>query len=362
MKAYMVDRAALEQNLAILQKKAGDTCIWGVVKGDGYGLGCINLAQVLYRHGITNFAVTRAEEACQLRQAGFEAAEILMLECTGHAPTIATLLENQTILSVGSLEMAETINTCAREKNMQAQVHIKVDTGMGRYGFLPQELEKILTVYTQYTNIRVTGIYTHFYDSSEETPTRKQFESFRQVVKELQMRDLDTGMVHCCNSSAFWKYPDMHCDAVRIGSGLLGRMTVAEKTGLTPLGYCEATLEGVRTLPKGHPVGYGAGYITKAPTRIGVVDVGYINGFAVDTGYDLWRPKDCFRGIARYVKALLTKKALYVQVNGTPCRVLGHVGMVNMVVDVSGCVCKSGDPVRVEIKPLAVRNMDVIFK
>lgn len=362
MKAYIIDRTALEQNLAILQKKAGDTCIWGVVKGDGYGLGCVALAQVLYRHGITNFAVTRAEEAAALRQAGFEAAEILMLEATSHKPTIETLLDNQTILTVGSLEMAQAVNTCAREKNVQAQVHIKIDTGMGRYGFLPQEMEQILTVYTQYSNLQVTGIYTHFYDSSEEAPTRKQFDAFRQVVKELESRELDTGMVHCCNSSAFWKYPDMHWDAVRIGSGLLGRMTVSEKTGLIPLGYCEATLEGVRTLPKGHPVGYGAGYITKAPTRIGVVDVGYINGFAVDTGYDLWRPKDCLRGIARYVKALINKKALYVRVNGKPCRVLGHVGMVNMVVDVSDCICKSGDPVRVDIKPLAVRNMDVIFK
>ena len=285
-----------------------------------------------------------------------------MLECTSCKQTIEMLLQNQAILTVGSLEMAEAINTCARERDVQAQVHVKVDTGMGRYGFLPQELEQIAAVYTQFSNLRVTGIYTHFYDSSEEKPTRKQFEAFRKVVSYLENQDLDTGMVHCCNSSAFWKYPEMHCDAVRIGSGLLGRMTVGAKTGLSSLGYCQAALEGVRTLPKGHPVGYGAGYITKAPTRIGVVNVGYINGFAVDTGYDLWRPKDCLRGIARYIKALLTKKALYVQVNGTPCRVLGHVGMVNMVVDVTGCVCKSGDPVRVDIKPLAVRNVDVIFQ
>ena len=84
-------------------------------------------------------------------------------------------------------------------------------------------------------------------------------------------------------------------------------------------------------------------------------------GFAVDKGFDLWRPKDCLRGVARYLKAWLRHKALYVTVNGTPCRVLGHVGMVNMVIDVTDCDCKLGDMAIVNINPLVLKDVDVVL-
>lgn len=362
MKAYIVNKAALEHNLGILQKKAGDTVIWAVVKGDGYGLGCVALAQVLSQHGIGYFALTQPEEALKLRQAGFDQAELLMMSCTSCRQTIEMLLQQNVILTVGTIEEAKIIDEIALQNNLAARVHLKVDTGMGRFGFLPSQSEQILQVYQQFPNVQVAGIYTHFYDSSLEKPTNAQYQQFCQVVEAIRSQNVDPGMVHCCNSSAFWKYPHMHCDAVRIGSGLLGRLTLSQPTGLERIGYCSARLEQVRMLPKGHPVGYGAGYVTKAPTRIGVVDVGYINGFSVERGYDVWRPVDCLRGIARYAKALLTKKALYVRVNGKNCRVLGHVGMVNLVVDVTNCPCQTGDEVSVEINPLSVRNMDIQFQ
>lgn len=361
MNAYIVDKAALEHNLAVLQKKAGETIIWGVVKGDGYGLGCTKLASILASHGINYFAVTRIEEAERLRLSGLETAEILMMDCTCDRSQIQRLLNLKVVLTVGTEEDAKQINICAHERGIKADVHVKIDTGMGRYGFLPSELDKILDVYRKYPNLNVVGIYTHFNDSSVEAPTRKQFEVFQSVLEQLRNQDVEVGMVHCCNSSAFWKYPDMHCDAVRIGSGLLGRLTIGQ-TGLAKLGYCRSQVQEVRWIPKGHTVGYGAGFVAKQPTRIAVVPVGYINGFAVDRGYDLWRPVDCIRGILRYLKALIKKRSLYVEVNGKNCRVLGHVGMVNMVVDVTDVPCKPGDPVRVEINPLTLKNMDVVFE
>lgn len=361
MSSYIISKEALDHNIRILQKKAGETIIWGVVKGDGYGLGCTKLASILASHGINYFAVTQVREAERLRLSGLDSAEILMMDCTCDRPQIQRLLNQRAVLTVGSHEDAEAINICAHERGIKAQVHVKVDTGMGRFGFLPSQVEQIAEVYHKYPNLDVTGIYTHFNDSSEEEPTWRQFKQFQKLLEKLRQRDIDPGMVHCCNSSAFWKYPQMHCDAVRIGSGVLGRLTLSQPTGLEKLGYCQSAVEAVRTLPAGHGVGYGAGYITKRTTRTAVIPVGYINGFAVDRGYDLWRPVDCIRGILRYVKALLKKRALYVQVNGKSCRVLGHVGMVNMVVDVTDCPCKPGDPVRVEINPLVLKNLPVEF-
>ena len=192
--------------------------------------------------------------------------------------------------------------------------------------------------------------------------TQTQFDRFQKVIQELRAAEIDIGMVHCCNSTGFWKYEQMHCDAVRLGSAILGRVNFEGKTGLQKIGYCQAELEEVRSIPKGHTVGYGGGWKAKRESRIAVLSIGYYNGFGVDRGFDLWRLRDCLRGVARYIKAFIKRKALYVSVNGTPCRVLGHVGMVNMVIDVTDCNCKVGDMARVDINPLLVKGVDIVFE
>lgn len=362
MKAYIVDQAALEENIRLLRRRAGDTVIWGVVKGDGYGLGCVSVARLLAKNGVDHFAVTSIAEVRALRDAGFQDNPILMMEGTCDPGEIDELLDLDAIFSVGSPEDAAAINTAAARRAAVAQAHLKIDTGMGRYGFLPEQTQQVLDLYTACPSIAFSGIYTHFCNSCSAAMTQTQFEKFQNVIARIRQAGFETGMVHCCNSTAFWNYPQMHCDAVRIGSALLGRVTFDGETPLHKIGWCQAQLEEVRTIPAGHSVGYGADWTAKRPTRIAVLPVGYFNGFAVDRGYDTWRLKDCVRGALRYVKAFLKKKALYVSVNGQSCRVLGHVGMVNMVIDVTGCDCRPGDPARVEINPLLVKGMDIVYQ
>lgn len=362
MKAYIVDKAALEQNIRLLNEKAADTVIWGVVKGDGYGLGCANMARILQENGVDHFAVTEIREVRALREEGFEENPILMMEGTCNPEQINELLDLGAILSVGTPEDAAAINAQAAARSTVAQAHLKIDTGMGRYGFLPEQTDQVSALYTTCPNIAFTGIYTHFYDSGNEAAAQAQFDAFQKVVQALRDRGYETGMVHCCNSTAFWKYPRMHCDAVRIGSALLGRVNFGGSTLLQKIGYCQAELEEVRTIPAGHTVGYGAGWKAKRETRIAILSVGYFNGFGVDRGYDLWRFRDCVRGVLRYIKAFLQRKALYVSVNGKACRVLGHVGMVNMVIDVTDCDCSPGDMAKVEINPLLVKGMQIVYQ
>lgn len=360
MKRYMVDEAALAHNIALLLEKAKGKTLWGVIKGNGYGLGVVDMARVLRKNGIQCFAVTELREIRALREAGFD-APILMMESTCNPDEVRQLLEMQAILSVGTAEDADVINEQARLLGVAAQAHVKIDTGMGRYGFLPAQIDTVRRVYAEHPNIVFSGIYTHFYDSADPKPTEVQFDKFMAVVQQLREAGVDTGMVHCCNSSAFLKYAHMHCDGARVGSALLGRVTVGSGTGLKAVGQCEAELEEIRTIPAGHTVGYGAGWVAKRQTRIAVLSVGYYNGFAVDRGYDLWRFKDCVRGVARYIKAFVRRKALYVTVNGHPCRVLGHVGMVNMVIDVTDCRCKVGDMALVDINPLLLKGVQVVY-
>ena len=360
MKRYMVDKSALEHNIKLLLEKAKGKTLWGVIKGDGYGLGVVDMARMLSAHGIDHFAVTDVAEVRALREDGFE-NPILMMEGTCNASEVNELLDLKAILTIGSPEDAQVVNAQAQARATVAEAHLKIDTGMGRYGFLPTQMEEVHGLYAGCPNIAFTGIYTHFFNSSELAPTQIQFDKFMAVVAELQAAGIETGMVHCCNSSAFLKYEHMHCDGARVGSALLGRVTVGGNTGLKVVGDCQAELEEIRTIPAGHSVGYGAGWVAKRETRIAVLSIGYFNGFGVDRGFDLWRFQDCLRGVARYVKAFLKKKALYVTVNGKSCRVLGHVGMVNMVIDVTDCECALGDMAHVNINPLLVKGVEIVY-
>ncbi len=357
MKAYVIQTDDLRYNLSLLRSKAGCDTIWAVVKGNGYGLGTAELSKTLAQAGVHHFAVTDPEEVLAIRQAGLDEAEILMMESTCNPQELEMLLKLGAILTVGSRQSMEAADAAGEKLGISAQVHLKIDTGMGRFGFLPEQAEEAAKLLKQSNHLLLAGVYTHFYDATNAAVTEKQYVMFQQAVSALRQAGVDPGMVHCCNSSAFWLFPQYHCDAVRLGSAILGRVAFSTPTELRRVGYCQAELEEIRTLPPGHHVGYGGCWTAKRETRIAILGVGYFHGFGVERGFDLWRLQDCLRGVARYLKAFVKQKALYVQVNGKACRVLGHVGMVNMVIDVTDCPCQVGDLARVDINPLLCKGM-----
>jgi alanine racemase len=109
-------------------------------------------------------------------------------------------------------------------------------------------------------------------------------------------------------------------------------------------------------------VGYGASWTAKRDTKIAVCNVGYFHGFGAPARNDLYRFRDCLVGALSSIKAFLTHKALYVTVNGKPAKVLGHVGMVQTICDVTDIPCQVGDPIRVEINPLKQKNLEIIYR
>lgn len=361
MARYVVEKERIAENIALVQKRADSAVIWGVVKGNGYGLGVEPMAKLLSASGIDHFAVTELREARALREAGFLEEPLLMLRGTADPREINELLDLKVILSVGSQEDACVIDQLARERSTVAEVHLKLDTGMGRYGFLPEEMDQVFSVYAM-ENLAVIGVYTHFHTATSRKTTMAQYSLFQKMLEEIHKAGFETGMVHCCNSTATWRYPALRWDAVRVGSILLGRVPFSGRNGLQPVGYVEAEIEEIRELPAGTTVGYGAGYKAKRPIRTAVVSLGWYHGFGVTRGFDLWRPRDCFRGMARELKAMLKRKSLYVEVNGKPCRVLGHVGMVNIVVDVTDIPCKLGDRVTADVNPLLQKGMEIVFR
>ena len=363
MKAYVVDSAAVRSNLQILKERAGSAVLWAVLKGDGYGLGLVQMAAICREASVTHFAVTELSEVSRLRAGGFQDCDILMLRPTADADELTQLLNLGAILTVSSQNDAAVLNGVAEKLGMQAQVHIKIDTGMGRYGFLPSETDKILSVYSYMDAIAVTGIYTHLHSAfCNKKQTLEQAECFHTVLASVTAAGYDPGLTHISNSAALLRFPELTMGGVRIGSAILGRLSFKGSYGLKRIGTCEATVEELRWLPKGHTCGYGAAWKAKKPTRTAVLSVGWYHGFGCEMGNDIFRPRDQLRKMLSAFKGLIFHKHLYVTINGKSCRVLGHIGMLHTVCDVSGIQCSLGDKAVLNVNPLLLKGIDVVWR
>lgn len=358
MSAYVVSREDLAHNVRVLQGKAGNTPIWAVVKADGYGLGVAQFAKELYNLGIRDFCVTEPWEAEAIRSEGMTLTNILMLRQLSNPEEIRSMVQKGVILTVGSLEAAERVG--AALDGAVADVHLKVDTGMGRYGFLPSELPEMLKLYKM-KHLRVRGVFTHFNCAFCNEPlTKEQFSAFIHVIDGIRAGGYNPGMVHCCNSAAFLKDSDMQLDAVRLGSALLGRMGFP--TELRPLGKVETSIEELRILPAGHSTGYGALWRSKRETTLAILPVGWCNGLQVSCKEDRSRAVDCIRGGLKELKNLIKRPRTYVTISGKACPIVGAIGSLHCAVDVTGVDCKVGQLVELEISPMHIKGMEVEFR
>ena len=360
MSVYVVSRDKLEHNIEELKKLAGEVPIWAVIKGDGYGLGALPLAEILQDRGINHFCVTEVREAEKLRENGFRDAQILMLRSVTDREEIGALLDQRVIMTVGSMEAAKTIEELAAFRSDVAEVHLKIDTGMGRYGFQPNEMEQIIAVYREMKHLAVSGIYTHFNCAfCDDELTKQEFSVFCGVLDKLHEQGIETGTAHCCNSSAFLKHPQMHLDGVRLGSALLGRMSF--RTRLRPVGFVQTEVEELHTLKKGQTTGYGAMWKAKRDTVLAIIPVGRYHGFCLNCQPAKSR-MDCLREIFRQLKSILKPSRTTVEVNGKNCPVVGAIGMLHCAVDVTNIECKRGDRVTVSINPLYLKGIPTQFK
>ena len=201
--------------------KGNSLKIIAVVKANGYGLGIVEFTKILIEQGIKSFAVATKEEAYLLREAGIK-EEILLLTPNNNKEDIKNLVEQDIILTLSSKEDAQNIETVGKELNKKIKVHLKIDTGFGRYGFIYSKREEMIETLKQLEYIEIKGTYSHFSVSFFNLKyTKLQFERFINVIEVLKMNEIEPGILHISNSSAFVKFPYMNLNAVRIGSAFL---------------------------------------------------------------------------------------------------------------------------------------------
>lgn len=364
LKALVIEKKDLIHNIKAIKelaKKNGknesgkEYQIIAVVKGNGYGLGLIEYSKILINQGINFLAVSTVEEAIALREAGIE-VDILLLSSICIEEEVKMLIDNDIILSIGSLQAAEVANKLAKEKKVRA--HIKIDTGFGRYGFVYTQINEIVEAYKNYPNLIIEGTFSHFSQSyaKNEKYTKLQFDRFISVIETLKLNDINPGMLHICNSSAFLKYPYMHLNAARIGSAFLGRILVPNKIGLKRIAKLETQIIEIKTLPKGYNIGYSCTEKTKKETKIAVLPVGYYDGFNVSTSNDMFRIIDRIRDVYGALKRVLKKGKITVVVGEARCKVLGQIGMHHTIIDITGANANIGDKVTMDVKPIYVQG------
>lgn len=359
MKALVVERKKLKHNLEIIReiisKDEKQPKIIAVIKGNGYGLGLVEYAQFLVDNGVNFFAVATVEEAIKLRENGIT-QDILMMSSTAVKKDIEILIKNKIILTVGSKEAGDAVEEISKNMNQKVRAHLKIDTGFGRYGFIYSKKEEMIETIRSWKNIQIEGTFSHFslafYGNGKET--KEQFERFIQCINLLKENEIQPGMLHICNSSAFLRFKNMHLDAVRIGSALLGRLSIPNTWGLKKVGYLKSNVAEIKTVPAGYNIGYSNSYTTKKETKIAIVPCGYADGFNVKVDRDMFRTVDKLRYIVRDVKDALKNKQLYVYINGEKCKVLGRLGMFHVSVDITDKDIKINDEVHFEVSPMFV--------
>lgn len=273
-----IDLAAIRNNVRQMQALAR-TRIMAVVKANAYGHGSIHVARAAQQAGAEWLGVARPEEGLALRAAGLQLPILVM----GYTPPEAAseALANALTLTVFDWESATAYALAARALNRTANIHIKVDTGMGRLGVLPSEALNFFNAVRGLEGLNIEGVFTHFANADAASPSsaQNQLNVFQELIAALSVRPT---LVHACNSAGALALPAARLDMVRLGIALCGLNPSADvpcPPQFRPALTWKARVAQVKTLPPGHGVSYGHRYMTTETETLAVVAVGYADGY-----------------------------------------------------------------------------------
>ena len=326
---------AIEHNYNVIRNKvADDTKVCCVIKADGYGHGAVELSQIYEKLGADFFAVSNIDEGIEIRKSGSKLPIVIL----GYTPVseAKNLAEYDISQAVFSLEYAKELSEKCVEEDCICKMHIKVDSGMSRIGFMCQEfprdeysIEEICEACCL-PNLEVEGLFTHFCVSDEDAEgrefTNKQYENFIHVRDSLKKRGVDISVVHCSNSGAIEDYPETCCDMVRAGIilyGLAPSSKLADRLNLVPAMTLKTVVAFVKEVQKGATISYGRTFTADRKMKIATVPIGYADGFIRQNAKDG-----------------------YMTVNGKKAKIVGRICMDQTMLDVTDIEdVKTGDEV-----------------
>lgn len=319
----VVDLAAVRANVAALRATAGPAEVLAVVKADAYGHGLVPSARAALEGGATWLGVAQLEEAFALRDAGVDAPVLAWLYAPG-APLDRALTARVDLSVSAGWALLEVLDA-ARATGVTARIHVKVDTGLGRGGVMPRELDALLdaALAAQAEGlVDVVGLWSHlaWADAPDHPTVLAQAAVFDDAVALAERRGARLEVRHLANSAATLTNPAMHYDLVRPGLAVFGLSPVPQlgapaDYGLTPAMRVEAQLVLAKVAPAGHGVSYAHAYVTPEETVLGVVPLGYADG------------------VPRHASGTADRWGAPVQVGGRRLGIAGRVCMDQFVLD-----------------------------
>jgi alanine racemase len=278
-----IDLGKLRRNLQLIR---GDlpkhVRLMAVVKDEAYGHGALDVARVAVEEGAWGFGLSTLEEAMHLREGGITAPLLLLGErqeaelewCVAHDLTVC-VNEPHTVRKLAKI---------AADFGKQVPVHVKIHTGMSRYGVRWDEALPLIERVVAEKTLRLEGVMTHFSQSDEvdKTFANLQFTRYNEVLQALAQRNISVPIRHTCNSGGFLDLPHAHLDMVRVGILLYGVFpsTVCRKIdGIQPVMSVKARIAAIQKLKPGEVVGYGMRYTAQTERRIAILPIGYGDGF-----------------------------------------------------------------------------------
>jgi len=261
-----------------------DTLITAVIKANAYGHGSVEAAKTFLENGADRLAVATLSEAIELREAGI-GVPILILGYTPESQ-YSQVIKYDITQTIYNVESASAFSEAASAQNKTGTIHIKIDSGMGRIGFLPKDesIDEIISI-SKLPNIYIEGIFTHFAtaDEKDKTYTRLQYERFSTVVRKLEERGLSIPIKHVSNSAAIIDFPEYNLDMVRPGIILYGYYPSndvnKDRIKLKPAMTLKAKVSNVKTVSKGTGISYGQIFVTERESKIATIPIGYADGF-----------------------------------------------------------------------------------
>lgn len=310
-----IDLSAIDFNLkSIKSNLRANTEIMPVIKATAYGTGDIGLKEVLLKNNINIVAVALTEEGANLRKHDFKMPIVILNQPLEEE--IPYIVENNLTPGIAVLDFAKKLNEYANQKQTTINVHVEIDTGMGRVGVKPEETLEFIKELKELGNINVEGIYTHFSsaDSSKEY-TNEQISKFQFVVNELEKESIKVKYMHACNSAGIMCYPEAHYNLVRPGISIYGYYPdegMDCKINLKPSAKLKSKISFIKEVDSGSAISYSRKFVTERKSIIATVPIGYADG----------------------IRRELTNKGK-VYVNGKIAPIVGTVCMDSFMIDVT---------------------------
>lgn len=315
---------AIRHNFKEIKSRVnGKAKICCVIKADGYGHGAVEVAHLYEKLGADFFAVSNIDEGIEIRNSGCNLPMVIL----GYTPVndAKRLSEHNISQAVFSLEYAKSLSEECVKNNCSVKIHIKIDTGMSRIGFMCQEFPrdnnsiKEITEACNLPNLDLEGLFTHFCVSDEADEgrefTHNQYGNFRYVKEQLENSGLDIKISHCSNSGAIEDYSETYCDMVRAGIILYGLAPSGKLQGkfdLIPAMTLKTAVAYVKELKKGATVSYGRTFTAEKDMKIATVPIGYADGYIRHNAKDG-----------------------YMLVNGKKAKIVGRICMDQTMLDVT---------------------------